>query len=245
MKKVIETSIWDFICNYCDVHKINNIWENPIVKFADVNNSLFLSLKEIVIEDHYLPSDFMPNTTIVVSYFLPFKDEVGQSNVASTEISYEWATAYIETNKMAVEINKYLVEMLKEQNIDACIPINAGMISNQNPKSRWSQRHVAYIAGHGTFGLNNMLISEKGCVGRYFSIITALEVEADKVVGEERCIYKKTGKCQLCVKRCPADALTVSGFDRFKCLEQCMKNDKLYKGADVCGKCVVGLPCSR
>lgn len=245
MKEVLENTIWEFICKYCDENKINNIWETPIVKFADAKNPLFNKLKELVYEEHYVPSDYLPNATIVVSYFLPFKTEVGQSNVANIECSYEWADAYIKTNKMAVEINKYLVEILKEQNIHACSPTNAGMISEQIPKSRWSQRHIAFIAGHGTFGLNNMLISEKGCVGRYFSIITALDVEADKIKIVERCIYKKTGKCQLCVKRCPAGALTVNGFNRFRCLEQCMKNDERYKGADVCGKCVVGLPCSR
>lgn len=216
----------------------------PIVKFADAKNPLFNKLKEIVFEEHYIPSDYLPNATIIVSCFLPFKKEVGLSNVANTECSYEWAIAYIETSKMIVEINKYLVEMLNEQKIEACIPTNAGMISEKNPKSRWSQRHIAYIAGHGTFGLNNMLITEKGCVGRYFSIVTNLDVNADSVVSEERCIYKKTGKCQLCVKRCPADALAVNGFNRFKCLEQCKKNENIYKGAHACGKCVVGLPCS-
>lgn len=32
--------------------------------------------------------------------------------------------------------------------------------------SEWSHRHAAYIAGLGIFGINNMLITNKGCVGR-------------------------------------------------------------------------------
>ena len=38
--------------------------------------------------------------------------------------------------------------------------------------------------------------------------------------------------------------MTDEGFDRFKCLRQCLKNMARYPGADVCGKCIVELPCS-
>lgn len=86
------------------------------------------------------------------------------------------------------------------------------MINDGFPRSKWSQRHVAYVCGHGTFGLNNMLISDRGCVGRYYSIITALPIETDPVVTEERCLYKRNGGCKLCVKRCVAEALTEKEF---------------------------------
>ena len=118
------------------------------------------------------------------------------------------------------------------------------MIGMDNPKSRWSQRHVAYLAGHGTFGINNMLISDVGSVGRYFSLVTAMDIEPDLPVREERCLWKQDGSCGLCVKRCVAGALTETGFDRFRCLEQCLVNMERYPGADVCGKCTVELPCS-
>ncbi len=36
-----------------------------------------------------------------------------------------------------------------------------------------------------------MLISEKGCVGRYYSIVTRLDIEADSIIEEERCTFKK------------------------------------------------------
>ena len=126
----------------------------------------------------------------------------------------------------------------------AAVPNDAGMIGMDNPKSRWSQRHVAYLAGHGTFGKNNMLISDAGCVGRYFSIVTALDVTTDAPVRQERCLWKIDGSCGLCMKRCETGALTETEFDRFKCLEQCLVNMKRYPGADVCGKCTVELPCS-
>jgi len=146
---------------------------------------------------------------------------------------------------MALWVNDRLVELIQnEMGTSAAVPNDAGMISMDNPRSRWSQRHVAYLAGHGTFGLNNMLISDAGAVGRYFSVVTALDVPTDAPVSEERCLWKRDGSCGLCMKRCAAGALTAEGFDRFKCLEQCLVNMQKYPGADVCGKCTVELPCS-
>lgn len=245
MKATLEKAIEDYIHAHCQQKRIDNVWQHPVVKFASAASPLFRKLQELVTENHYLPQDYLPNATTVVSYFLPFTRNVGQSNVPHDVSSPLWVQSYLNANVIAAQINEHLVDMLQQQGIAACIPHDAGMISMEIPRSRWSQRHVAYIAGHGTFGLNNMLISDKGSVGRYFSIITCLDVPADPLVQEERCLFKKNGTCKLCVQRCFAGALAEDGFDRFKCLEQCMKNEAIYPGADVCGKCVVELPCSH
>lgn len=245
MKIVLEKAIWGFITAYCHQNKCTNLWQNPVVKFADAANPLFQQLSTLVIEQHHVPQDYLKQATTVMSYFLPFVRSVGQSNREHEPCSTLWATAYLTANAMAAELNAFLVSMLREQGVAACVPTDAGMISEAVPKSRWSQRHVAYIAGHGTFGLNNMLISDRGSVGRYFSIITCLKVEPDPLVQEQRCLFKKYGTCKLCVQRCFTGALLEKSFDRFKCLEQCLKNDARYAGADVCGKCVVELPCSH
>lgn len=244
MKQKLEQAIWEYIGRYCEQKGIENIWEKPIVKFADAKNPLFESLKELVVKDHYHPTDFLPNASIVLSYYLPFQKQIGQSNVGNTLPSDAWVKAYIDTTDMANGIHCYLAAYLQNRGVASVTPTNIKMISKEIPMSRWSQRHVAFIAGQGTFGVNNMLISEKGCAGRYFSIVTDLDVESDLVVTKERCLYKKNGTCKVCVERCIADAFTDNGFDRFKCLKQCLKNQDLYPGAGVCGKCVAGLPCS-
>ena len=245
MKTKIQQMIWAFIEQYCKEHNQRHIWEQPIVKFADAKDPKFTELKTLVVPDHYLPTDYMEDAVTVLSYFIPFKREIPLSNVEGELSSEVWANAYLITNDMIVFINEHLRDGLKEMGYSVCLPTDAGMISLENPKSRWSQRHVAYIAGHGTFGLNNMLISDCGCAGRYASVVTTLPAEPDQIPEEERCLYKKDGSCGVCMKRCMTGALTPEGFDRFKCLEQCLKNDSRYPGADVCGKCVVELPCSH
>ncbi len=245
MKKKFEKIIWDLMEDYCQEKQVPHMWEEPIVKFASADDPKFEQLKEIVVPNHYLPTDYLEEAVTVLSYFLPFKREIPQTNVAGEECSKVWADSYLITNDMFGYINEHLTEVVRKMGYDAAIPQDAGMISLAVPKSRWSQRHVAYIAGHGTFGMNNMLISDKGSVGRYHSIVTTIPVEADVIPTEERCLYKKSGSCGLCFKRCMTGALTADGFDRFKCLEQCLENERKYPGADVCGKCVVELPCSH
>ena len=245
MRRKIEEKIWQLLQQYCREKGLSIIWKQPIVRFADAAHPGFAQLKEIVDPGHHVPQDYMPNVKNVVSWFLPFQQEIGRGNLQGDYSSAQWAQAYLVTNEMAMAINLHLVEYIRDElGVDAAVPFDAGMISTDNPKSRWSQRHVAYLAGHGTFGLNNMLISDAGTVGRYFSVVTALDVPCDCPIQEERCLWKRDGSCAACVSRCEAKALTENGFDRFRCLEQCLINMERYPGADVCGKCIVELPCS-
>ena len=245
MRQKMEEKIWQLVLQYAEENRLELIWRKPLVRFADARHSGFEALKQIVDPQHHLPQDFLPGAKTVISWFLPFEQDLAQSNLDGRLSSERWADAYLATNDMAARINEELVSCIQnELGAAAAIVNDAGMISQDNPRSRWSQRHVAYLAGHGTFGLNNMLISDAGSVGRYFSLATALDVEPDELVTRERCLWKREGACGLCIRRCDAGALTVEGFDRFKCLERCLENMQKYPGADVCGKCTVELPCS-
>lgn len=245
MKQKLAQKLWELILEDCAATGHEVIWKQPIVKFAAADDPGFPQLREVVTQDHHLPQDYLPNANNVLSWFLPFRREIGRGNLQGKLSSADWAAAYLDTNAMAARVNEKLADYLRMKlGCDAAVPFDAGMIGNEDPRSRWSQRHVAYLAGHGTFGLNNMLISDAGTVGRYFSIVTALEVMPDAPVLEERCLWKKDGSCAACVARCEAGALTKTGFDRFRCLEQCLVNMERYPGADVCGKCIVELPCS-
>lgn len=243
MKRLIETAIDAGIGQYCESAGKPRLWETAIVRCGDANREEFAALRAMI-PNHALPADFLPGASIVISYFLPFIQSIAAGNSGNGDIaSPEWADAYLFTNAMAMQVNQDLCNALAANGRRAAAPADIGMDA-ATLTSRWSQRHVAWICGHGTFGLNNMLIGERGCCGRYFSIIADAPIEADPMVRREACIAKRTGGCKLCVKRCPSGALSLAGFDRQACYQTCLKNDALYPGADVCGKCVVGLPCS-
>lgn len=243
LRMQIADAIDSFIDVYCALEQHERIWRRPLVRFADVRHPAFARLGELTGTEHFQPEDFLEDPRVVISYFLPFVPTIAEGNVSGRPASAGWADAYLTTNAMAVAINRRLADLARDLGGRAGIPENIGLLPD-TLMSRWSQRHVAWIAGHGAFGLNNMLITGEGCCGRYFSVVADIPVEPDAPVEEEYCLHRSKGVCGVCVKRCFSGALSVDGFDRFKCYDECLKNEVLHSGADVCGKCVVGLPCS-
>lgn len=244
MKELIKNELVKFVEEYAGQNELNGFWREPLVCFTDVYSPYIRTLKENVNPDHIMPEVFMEDAKTVLVYFLPFTKEVIDSNISDNHgfASEKWAQGYIYTDEMMEKLNSYLVQKIRDMDFEAVLPTGISM-DEEKLMSVWSHRHIAYAGGMGTFGINNMLITKSGCSGRYASIITNLPVEPDKQLEEEYCIYKRNGKCKKCVENCPTKALTTTGFDRFKCYEQCMKNIEVY-GVDVCGKCATGIPCS-
>lgn len=244
----LKEKILELVVEYVKAYPANNgtpdMWRTPLVGFADVNDPYIRDLPEIVTKGHQMPEDFMEHPTVVISYFIPFTKELADGNIgiADHAASESWADAYKITNAMMAKLNEYLVEKLKGMGYRAAVPTNAGMHTDIL-KSYWSQRHLAYAAGLGTFGINNMLITKDGCCGRYNSIVADIPVKADKHLEQENCLYKSKGLCKKCVQNCFSGALTTEGFDRRRCYETCEKNMERY-GVDVCGKCVTNIPCA-
>ncbi|WP_455537872.1 epoxyqueuosine reductase [Terrisporobacter sp.] len=259
MKDLIRRCIIDFVKEYEKQESIFTTWGEPLVGFADANSEEIKNIREYTYEEHFMPSDILENPTVIIAYFVPFTEDIAESNIKGEFASEKWTLAYQETNEMFTKINDYIIKKIEEMGYKAAVCKEAGNFDNHILKSKWSHRHIAKIAGLGTFGINNMLITEKGCCGRYFTIVSDLPVIPDRPLKEENCLYRKNKSCGICVKHCLSGALQVDKFDRFKCSEICNKNfnkyEKLYRnfenkkgipkgGSQVCGKCVVNLPCS-
>ncbi len=261
MKSRITELITEYVANYEKQDHIKTKWGTPQVGFADAHHPYLRELKTIISEKHCLPVDVLGGATIVIAYFVPFDRELALTNNIKGDISSpQWALAYEETNEMFGRMNEYLVNELKKMGYQAAVSPEAGVFDRDKLRSNWSQRHFARVAGLGTFGVNNMLITKDGCCGRYSTVVTNLDVEPDQPLTEEMCLYRKNGSCGVCVKKCPSGALTLDGYDRYACYGVCMKNAKIYTefgnsyvgdpeagseiiGSEVCGKCLVGVPC--
>ncbi|QQO10128.1 hypothetical protein [Breznakiella homolactica] len=247
MKETIIQVIRETMADYGSRIDLGNIWREPIAGFVSADNPRLRELKTLVGENHYLPGDLLPEAKTIISYFLPFKEYIPKSNIAGAAASKEWALAYIHTNNVIVEINDRLVEAMEAGGYRGVKSPGAHGYDKEKLISSWSQRHIAFIAGIGTFGINNMLITEYGCCGRLGSIVTDCKIPEQSAALPERCIYKTTGRCGICRGRCVADAYPADTFDRFRCSTACKENGIRYKDlgdAGVCGKCLVGLPCS-
>jgi epoxyqueuosine reductase QueG len=247
MKLTIENIIRDYVREYPKKNGTKPLWKEPIIVYADASNPKFAQLKEVVCQTHALPKDFVPNAKTVVAYFLPFIDEVSLSNVGGYHASPLWAEAYVETNKMISSINDHVKIKLNEHGYDANYAPPTAILDPEVLLSEWSHRHVAVIAGLGTFGLNNILITDRGSCGRIGTLVTDVEVSATPSPEKENCYYKLNGTCEKCLKQCEVGCFDKGEFDRFKCFARCLENGEVYKElgtAWVCGKCIVGLPCS-
>jgi epoxyqueuosine reductase QueG len=261
LRELITNIIKTYVKEYEKKPEITSKWGEPLVGFADAKSIEITKLREIASPEHLMPNEVLKNATVVVAYYVPFTKELAETNVGNGDIaSVEWARTYEETNKMFGELNQHLIEEIKKMGYNAKYAKEANSFNAEKPMSRWSHRHLARLAGLGTFGINNMLITKKGCCGRYSTLVTTLTIETDKPIEEEYCLYKGKGICGVCVKRCPSGALTIEGYDRNICYGVCLKNAKIHTGlgtsyvdedgkansvgSDVCGKCVVKLPCS-
>jgi epoxyqueuosine reductase QueG len=247
MNEKVDFLIRSYINEFSNREDVHTRWKDAIVRFADANDSLFYNLRSAVSSTHAMPKDFLDEAETVIVYFIPFTDEINKSNIKGRECSEEWARAYVESNKLMQELNQYLADELEDSGYKSYAIPGTYNFDTDKLISDWSQRHVAYIAGLGSFGLNNMMITEKGCCGRIGSIVTSLKLEPSNRLNEEYCLYKKNGKCKACVRRCVNNALKVDEFVRNNCYDICLENDKKYSYlglCDICGKCTVGVPCS-
>ncbi len=241
---------------------IPHIWREPLVAFGDARREEIAGLRRLVHPEHDLPENVLPGAKTLIAYFLPFTKEIGNGNRKERLSSAAWAKAYEKTNAFIVELNGALIDFLKGEGVRAAVSQEAGSYDPYLLKSKWSQRHLAYYCGLGTFGRNNMLITAAGECGRISTVVTDLDVPHAGVIAEEYCLYKKDGSCGACVRRCPVGALSEEGYDRVKCSGLCDENAAVHvgycetpsytldnsesalTGSNTCGKCVVGVPCA-
>ena len=247
MREWLEAALDGFVREREKEEGIVLRWKTPLFAYSDAADERFLTLKSAVGPTHALPRDLLANAVTVVAYFIPFEEEIVKSNIQGRECSRMWAQAYIETNALISDMNRFVKDEL------ACLGYGCSILPPTHNfdtvklVSDWSHRHIAFICGLGTFGLNNMLITGQGCCGRLGSFVTDLKIDPTPHEKKENCLYKNSGICKKCVSRCVNDALHIDGFDRHKCYEMCLYNDSAHADlglCDVCGKCLVNVPCS-
>ncbi|MDC7232689.1 MAG: hypothetical protein PQJ58_05620 [Spirochaetales bacterium] len=214
-------------------------WRQPITGFALIHERPFEKLKTWVSDDHLLPDDFLPGAESVITFFLPFSKEVTCSNDDGPEASPAWRDACSHTTGLIDAIRDEITFLLETGGFNcAALPVSQSF-DRDSLSSRWSHRHIAYLSGIGTFGRNNLLITESGCSGRLGSLITDAPLSSTPYPAREFCIEKQGENCGVCISRCTQGNLS--------CYELCQKNAPNLKSEDLmeaCGRCIAGLPCT-
>ncbi len=212
----------------------------------------------------WVPSSFfpgmLPGARSVVSFFLPFTARVREANGESgPEPAPEWLHGRIEGQDFIDRLSRALVERLREEGADAVSPAvdsrfasctlrntafldEAGTPFPVTFTSNWSERHVAFVCGLGTFGLSRGLITSLGVAGRFGSVITTLPLAPDTSF---RMSCTGTAPVRRSAAKCPA---APSHWKR-------ARHNSLLKYLDLmkekhsprfgCGKCQTGVPCEK
>jgi len=248
------------------------MWDEPLVGFADGDDPIFTEYKTIITPKHLTPREAlaktynrspedMPARLSVISWILPAVEETRKSNRAETRVpSRLWSHSRWYGEKFNEELRAHVAGLLTDMGYLAVAPMLQPYFrvyaNEKGPYSNWSERHMAYAAGHGTFSLSDGLITERGIAHRCGNVVTSLVLPASPRTAESpysNCLFYVEINCQACIKRCPAEAITEKGHDKKKCqqylrdigysaqaLRDGYDNDKSVAG---CGLCQTKVPC--
>lgn len=236
------------------------LYESPLLAVGDANDPMWEGLRrpEAVSELFRVPREWMPEARTVVSYFAPFTDFVVEGNMQDpVEVGNGWLYARIEGQAFLHQVNHFIENWFKEHRAKALSPYASPdfkyvfepgtSVDVKDPEigftSNWSERHVAFVCGLGTFGLQKALITERGVCGRFGSVITDVDFPVTKRKYTE--IYEYCLMCRACT-RCPAKAINITtGKSHHICASYFDTLRDKYSPRFGCGKCYVNVPCAR
>ena len=234
-----------------------SIFEEPLVAFAAADDSLYpaLSQSDVIGPHHMGPKEWLPGARSVVVWFLPFTERIVESNRPEGPPSGEWYLAYHWGETFNSALRDHVAGAIRESGYAAVAPMRDGRFLMQPGTSNWSERHTAYIAGMGSFGLSYSFITDKGCAGRFGSVVTDLDLPPSRrTVSSLRanCLAEGDDVCGVCISRCPVNAITAEEKDHAACLGFLRERvvplyQERYGGIRslCCGKCQTAVPCAR
>jgi epoxyqueuosine reductase QueG len=219
------------------------IYDAPLIGVASAKDTLFNELKEpgAVGPHHMSPVEWINDAGAVVAYFLPFTHAVRAANRARGLPAMEWLYARIEGEMLNNALRKYLVRFFNEAGHKALAPALDTRFIMEKFSSNWSERHVAYVAGLGTFGLHAALITQRGTAGRFGSVIVNLDLDPTPRTYTQRDEF--CTKCGACIPRCPVGAVHGQGKEHGPCLDYLNETLERFRPRYGCGKCQTAVPC--
>ena len=207
--------------------------------------------------DDVLPDIADPTELTVISWALCQTEATKAANRLETRMPSEpWARARVYGQDANRGLHLALLEALSAAGYEAVAPtmlpgwMEVGRSSNSWASS-WSERHVAYVSGLGTFGLSGGLITVKGQAVRFGSVIVRAAISATPRPYDgpfAYCLELSGGSCAVCADRCPAGSVSVDGRDKEACAQHLDRGEKYVKQAYGfagygCGLCQTAVPC--
>lgn len=199
---------------FCESIGLDTIGFIPCRKFNELidfykyrqENNLQNEFEEKDIETRINPNVYMEDGKTIISIAFPYYHKAEEVNNGFS--IYTKRLDYHRVVKKYLEQICEFIESLGGKSV-------ALVDSNSLP-----ERYIAYLAGVGFIGRNNMIITNK--YGSYVflgEIITDLDIKCeDKRSFEEISIYKECKDCDNCLKECPTKSINKSRINPNICL---------------------------
>ena len=250
-------------------------WDEPLVGFSSGSDPFFFDYKTLIGPFHLTPREVMMTALkekgrdlllseyeqiSVISWILPAAEDTRKSNRKEERFpSKLWTYTRDFGEACNNALRKHVTGFLEDLGYTAVAPLLSPAFKYFRDEkvglaSPWSERHIAYACGLGTFSLNDGFITPKGIAVRIGSVVTLLKlIPSEKKYRhyKENCLLFKNEKCGKCIPRCPAGAITEKGHDKDKCGEyinsEPQKAKRLEYGLQnpppACGLCQTRVPC--
>ncbi|MCE5281209.1 MAG: epoxyqueuosine reductase [Deltaproteobacteria bacterium] len=244
-------------------------WDEPLVGFARGGDPLFAKFKEETGAFFWTPEEIFaltfpdskaaPEELTVISWILPQTERTRRDHRREKALPSErWARSRKFGEDFNMKLRGHVVGFLGKAGCEAVAPMLSPLWKLEKSDrygfaSSWSERHAAYAAGLGTFGLCDGLITPRGKAMRCGSVVARISVPPSERPYDDPyayCLFYIDGSCGKCIKRCPADAISrEGGHDKEKCkrylddVASKSVRDRFGIEIDACGLCQTGVPC--
>jgi epoxyqueuosine reductase len=256
-------------------------WDGFLLGYSSGADELYAFLKQHIGEFHWTPAEAFalgrspeaspdspeppsPSPVIpdedltVISCALLQTEATKAANRLETRWPSEpWARARIYGQRCVRGLQQALVKALEAGGYEAVAPaLLPACTQKASPRYGdaypWSERHVAYISGLGTFGLSGGLITERGKAHRLASVVVRAKLEPTARPYDDPfayCLHYRTGACAECAARCPVGSISPNGRDKPACAKHLTPGTvdyvKEHYGFDGygCGLCQTAVPC--
>jgi epoxyqueuosine reductase len=256
------------------------IVDEPLVAFADGDDPVFQEYKTVIGDFHLTPRELLGKHVAAKMWRFGVKGSMDSIGVVSWALPLTHETRLHERTspfggsprynhsrwigiRLYESVEQFVASLLEVLGCNAVAPTQSRLFEIKNMPgdwmaANWSERHVAYASGLGTFGLNGLIITSRGCAVYLGSVVcdkalTPTPRAANRVAN---CPYFQDGSCGLCIERCTGSAISNEGRSNTACLKNLRDEQALNviglgldKGligpAPACGRCSTGLPCEE
>ncbi|MFO7667725.1 MAG: epoxyqueuosine reductase [Desulfobacterales bacterium] len=282
MEKYITTDAGEWITNtikeFVTKSKENSLamsadekaFDTPLIGFSNGSDPLYDEYVSHIGDFYLTPIElfrklFPQDSTVVsgdltvISWVLPSTHPTRLEQAAmAKQPSERWIRTRYYGELFNDSLRRHLVTQLSVAEINSVAPVLAPFWSRFDsgayaPCSNWSERHAAYAAGLGTFGLCDGLITPLGKAMRTGSVIARIPIAPSKrpyTNHHEYCLFYSHGSCGKCISRCPVKAISESGHDKQKCMLYTHNKMNEYAcktygiNTYACGLCQTDVPCT-